>query len=90
MPRDVGIGPIDRRLVKAGLDDPGLPFSSRSRNNSRILGIDSLSAGILFSAFRQKEQAYLGNRSSADRGTEDAQIVAAGDLARLLGGEAAA
>ena len=24
MPRHVGIGPIDRRLVKAGLDDPGL------------------------------------------------------------------
>jgi hypothetical protein len=71
MPRHVGIGPIDRRLVKAGLDDPGLPFSNRSRNNSRILRIDSLSAGILFPAFRQKEQAYLRLRTvgAADRYT---------------------
>jgi hypothetical protein len=67
MPRDVGIGPIDRRLVKAGLDDPGLPFSSRSRNNSRILRIDSLSAGILFPAFRQKEQAYLRRTSDVGK-----------------------
>ncbi len=53
------------------MDRCGSLFSSRSRNNSRILRIDSLSAGILFPAVRQREQAYLRLRTGgvADRYT---------------------
>jgi hypothetical protein len=49
----------------------GSLFSSRGRNNSRILRIDSLSAGILFPAVRQRVQAYLRLRTVgvADRYT---------------------
>ena len=39
---------------------------------------------------RARQPAALSWEASADRSTKDAQVVAAGDLARLLGAEAAA
>ena len=47
------------------------PVLKPQSHNSRILRIDSLSAGTLFPAVRQREQAYLRLRTvaAADRYT---------------------
>jgi hypothetical protein len=62
MPRQVGVGPVDRRLMEAGLGDPGLEIvADRLASDAAEIseGADSCLA---------KERAYLRLRTVDDAG----------------------
>jgi hypothetical protein len=80
---------FDRIFLDVGHDHIGARLGKRRRDSEADAGSGTRDDRFAGDVFHRKAPC-LSWRPSADRSAEDAQVVVAGDLARLLWGEAAA